>query len=256
MCSSIATGSRKTILADDQNAAASLYPLSGALPAAPSNLTVTASGHSNLLNWSDNADNEHAFEIQRASGGCNETFSGVATLPANLTTYTDNDYNAGLTGLYCYRVKALNRGGDSGFSNIAVNIPPDTHKSLISTNLITAEATISYAITIQNMASTSITGMTVGDTLPNNTTYVPNSAQANIAMDLSNFPTSAGPFTINGNSTVVISYTVQVDNSVQRGDLLVNTATIDSASLPQTTVMSTSIVDPFKIYLPLIRKDN
>lgn len=256
MCSTISSGGRKTILTDDQNAAASLYPLSGALPAAPSNLTVTISGNSNLLSWSDNASNEHAFEIQRASGDCNGTFSGVATVPANLTTYTDDDYSAGLTGLSCYRVKALNQGGDSGFSNMAANVPLDTHKYLISTNLITAGATISYAITVQNTSSTAITGMTVSDTLPGNTTYIPHSAQANIAMNLSDFPTSAGPFTLNGTSTVTISYTVQVDNSVQRGDLLINTATIDSDSWPQTSVTSTNLVDPLTAYLPLIQKNN
>ncbi len=121
MCPAISYGVRKTILTDDSNAAAALHPLSGVPPNAPSTLSVTPSGTSNLLSWTDNSNDELAFEIQRASDSCVGTFKGVATVPANTTTYTDDDYGVGLAGTYCYRVKALNRGGDSGFSNTALN---------------------------------------------------------------------------------------------------------------------------------------
>ena len=81
---------------------------------------ASASGNSSILNWTDNSSDELAFEIQRASGSCAGTFTGAATVPANTITYTDDDYGVGLSGTYCYRVKALNRGGDSGFSNTAL----------------------------------------------------------------------------------------------------------------------------------------
>ncbi|MBI4770095.1 MAG: S-layer homology domain-containing protein, partial [Chloroflexi bacterium] len=44
-----------------------------------------------------------------------------ATLPAGTTAYSDNDYGVGLpNGTYCYRVKAMNQGGDSAFSATAL----------------------------------------------------------------------------------------------------------------------------------------
>jgi hypothetical protein len=128
MCPYVNSGVRKTILTDDSNGAAALYTLSGTAPAAPSGLSATAAGTSNILTWTDNSSNELAFEIQRASGSCGGSFTGVATVPANTTNYTDNDYGVGLTGVYCYRVKALNRGGDSGFSNTDLNQCEDTYE--------------------------------------------------------------------------------------------------------------------------------
>jgi uncharacterized repeat protein (TIGR01451 family) len=258
MCPFVSAGVRKTILADDSNGAADIYSLSGSAPNPPSNLSATSTGSSNMLNWTDNSGDELAFEIQRASGSCAGSFIGAATLPANTTNYTDDDYGVGLIGDYCYRVKALNRGGDSGFSNTSLNNPLSVDKSLVSTNVVTAGAQITYTITVQNHDTQSVTNTVVSDDIPYQTSYVPNSAEANPAIvDLTDFPTSTLPFTVSGSSTVVITYVLQVSDTAQRGDVLTNTATVSVPTFVEAIQASSSnMVDPLKIYLPVIFKNN
>ncbi len=86
-------------------------------PAAPSSLTAKATGcNSILLNWVDKSVNETNFELRRATS-LYGTYSIVATLPANTTTFT----NSGLTKgrKYYYKVRAKNSVGYSAYSNTA-----------------------------------------------------------------------------------------------------------------------------------------
>ncbi len=92
-----------------------------ALPNAnPSNLSVSVVSHNQLrLTWNDNANNETGYEIQRgtASGG---PFVHVNSVGTNVNQYIDSGLNASTR--YYYRVRAVNLGGASGFSNVANNI--------------------------------------------------------------------------------------------------------------------------------------
>jgi len=86
-------------------------------PAAPSNLTAKATGcNSILLTWFDNSVNETNFDLRRSTS-LNGTYSTIATLPSNITTYT----NTGLTKgrKYYYKVRAINSSGNSAWSNIS-----------------------------------------------------------------------------------------------------------------------------------------
>lgn len=84
-------------------------------PAAPSNLRLTVNTSSRItLNWDDNSDDEDGFKIERKTGA-GGTFSQIATVEANKTGYTDKNLNASTT--YCYRVRAFNSAGNSGYSN-------------------------------------------------------------------------------------------------------------------------------------------
>jgi hypothetical protein len=86
-------------------------------PAAPTSLTTTASSSTQInLSWTDNSNNETSFKIERAPGGTS-TFSEIASVGANVTTYQ----NTGLTAStsYIYRVRALNTNGYSAYSNNA-----------------------------------------------------------------------------------------------------------------------------------------
>ena len=88
------------------------------LPAKPSNLTATAVSRTQInLSWKDNSNNEKNFAIERCRGASCTNFALIATVAANITSYS----NTGLTRntTYRYRVRAYNQAGYSDYSNIA-----------------------------------------------------------------------------------------------------------------------------------------
>lgn len=96
-----------------------LYPLQS-VPLRPSNLTATFSSNYLVnLHWQDIADNEDGFQIERRTG-VSGTWSPIATLGANSTSYTDTDLVSFST--YYYRVKAYNSQGSSSWSNEAITM--------------------------------------------------------------------------------------------------------------------------------------
>ena len=68
------------------------------------------------LDWMDNAGGTANFIIERKTGTTG-TYARIATTGPGITTYVDSTVAAGTT--YCYRVKASNARGDSGYSNEA-----------------------------------------------------------------------------------------------------------------------------------------
>ncbi|HTD68262.1 MAG TPA: PA14 domain-containing protein, partial [Candidatus Limnocylindria bacterium] len=83
-------------------------------PSAPSALAATALSSTSIrINWMDNANNETGFKIERKTGA-GGTYAQMATVGANVTTYTNVSLSAATT--YYYRVRATNMGGDSAFS--------------------------------------------------------------------------------------------------------------------------------------------
>ena len=91
-------------------------------PNAPSNLSGSAPSRSEInLLWTDNANNEDGFTLQRADGGVGQggqcgTFVTIQpSLPANTTGFNDTGLSA--NHWYCYRVRAFNGGGNSSWSN-------------------------------------------------------------------------------------------------------------------------------------------
>jgi Zn-dependent metalloprotease/transcriptional regulator CtsR len=85
-------------------------------PAAPSGLTATvvSSGRINLA-WTDNSTYEQGFKVERSTDG--QTFTEIATLGANVTTYA----SLGLAGstTYYYRVRAYDGPNLSAYTNVA-----------------------------------------------------------------------------------------------------------------------------------------
>jgi len=87
---------------------------------APSGLTATVVSASQIdLFWQDNSGNmEDGFEIERSTSPTTG-YSLLATVGANVTSYSDTTVAVGFT--YYYRVRAYNTVGDrSGWSNVAV----------------------------------------------------------------------------------------------------------------------------------------
>ena len=87
-----------------------------AAPSAPSGLSASGSSSSAIaLAWTDTAENETAFYVERSTDGV--TFAQIAATAANANSYTDSGLSPATT--YTYRVRAHNTGGDSAYSNAA-----------------------------------------------------------------------------------------------------------------------------------------
>jgi hypothetical protein len=85
-------------------------------PSAPTGLTANASGTSITLGWTDHADNEDGFHVERAQGS--GSFTVLPTTPGpNASGLIDSGLAAGTT--YRYRVQAFNQDGSSAYSNEA-----------------------------------------------------------------------------------------------------------------------------------------
>ena len=84
-------------------------------PAAPTDLGASAGKKKITLSWTDNANNEDGFKIERSSDG--SSFTQIATVGANAESYTNTGLASGST--YYYRVRAHNSVGDSAYSNTA-----------------------------------------------------------------------------------------------------------------------------------------
>ncbi|MCR4399964.1 MAG: fibronectin type III domain-containing protein [Syntrophomonadaceae bacterium] len=110
-------------------------------PAAPSGLTATAATTSQIdLRWTDNADNEAGFAIERRTGGGD--WVQVATTGPNAPVFSDTGLTPGTT--YSYRVRAYNAAGFSDYSNTASattlveppSAPTDLHAEAVSENRV------------------------------------------------------------------------------------------------------------------------
>lgn len=78
-----------------------------------------------VLSWTDNANNETGFAIERTTGNgiASPSWSVVASLPANAVSWTDKDLPPGQT--YAYRLRAFNASGFSGYAGpVSATIPP------------------------------------------------------------------------------------------------------------------------------------
>jgi N-acetylneuraminic acid mutarotase len=85
-------------------------------PAPPGGLTAAVQGGAVALSWLDRSASESQFVVaRRASAG--SAFEDVATVGADVTTYTDADVSPGVG--YEYRVRARSAIGDSAASNVA-----------------------------------------------------------------------------------------------------------------------------------------
>ncbi len=111
------------------------------------------------LNWSDNSSNESGFRIERKTGS-NGTYSQIATVTANVRSYTDSTISPGTT--YCYRVRAYNSTAESTNSNEACGTSAAQTFSLTLTKGGTGSGTASSSPSGINCGGTCVASYTSG----------------------------------------------------------------------------------------------
>jgi hypothetical protein len=120
---------------------------------APSNLTAATTdqqeGETNL-SWTDNSSNETGFTVERALAG--SSFTQIASLPANTTSYTDDGPSGGLPPEtnFQYRVRAVfSNGTYSSYSNVAsvTTLPPLPMPALTVTKVSNSNIALKWDIT-------------------------------------------------------------------------------------------------------------
>lgn len=86
-------------------------------PTAPSSLTLEAISLTRQITllWSDNAFNETSYVIERSTDGAIENWTPIASLGADVTTYTDADNSSACYTPYHFRIRAY-RSTDGVYS--------------------------------------------------------------------------------------------------------------------------------------------
>jgi hypothetical protein len=79
------------------------------------------------LSWTDNSTNEDSFHVERQDQG--GAFTEVASVPANVTTFTDSGLSA--VSFHLYRVRARNSAGNSPYTAVATAVTEDTPSSCV-----------------------------------------------------------------------------------------------------------------------------
>jgi len=125
-------------------------------PTAPSDLTATLDGTVPQVNlsWTDNADNETGFVVERSDNG--GAFAVIATLPGtDITSYSDT--NVAFGNIYEYQVAATNAVGQSGYSNTAAvdmtGTPPADPTNLAAEVLSATQVGLSWTDNATNETS-------------------------------------------------------------------------------------------------------
>lgn len=128
------------------------------IPTAPSNLSATAVGATQInLIWTDNAsdpNNEASFAIERATNSTFTTGLSTSTVRANSVAHVETGLAAGTT--YYFRVRAANAAGESANSNVvsettlAAATPPAAPSSLVATAVGNSQINLTWTDNASN----------------------------------------------------------------------------------------------------------
>ena len=139
-------------------------------PSTPDGLVASAFSATRIdLSWTDST-NENSFDVERCAGEDCSSFVKIAQTAANVLAYSDTTVAASTS--YSYRVRAVNTGGASGYSNtatIATPAPPPVpqlHVGDLEGAAVTSKNTwtASVTITVHDATHAIVAGTTVSGT--------------------------------------------------------------------------------------------
>lgn len=116
------------------------------IPNAPSNLVAATINKNLVLTWNDNSNNETGFKIYRSTTSAG-TFILIDSILANVTTYTNLNL---ASGNYCYKVKAYNSVGLSGYSNESCHNFVGIENDILPNNFLIYPQPLKESLTISN----------------------------------------------------------------------------------------------------------
>jgi mono/diheme cytochrome c family protein len=197
------------------------------IPSSPSNLTGTTISSSQVnLGWTDNANNETGFRIQRAGNSAFTTGLNSWTVGANVIALSDVTATANTA--YYYRVFATNGGADSAASNvITVTTPAPPPPAVIVPTAPTGLAATA--------ASSTQVNLTWADNSSNETGFrIERAANSGFTGTLSTFTVGAGIVAYSDTSAVASTtyyYRVFATNSAGSSTAS-NTASVTTPAPP------------------------
>lgn len=151
-------------------------------PAAPSNLSASLSGATSIrLTWTGNNSDGTVFLLERANRTTGAAFVQIARVNySRALSYDDNALSSGTE--YCYRVRANNESGNSGYSNISCATTtltaPTSPTRLTATAISSSQINLNWADISDNESGFEIERSTdgrnfskIGDAAGNTTGY-------------------------------------------------------------------------------------
>ncbi len=113
-------------------------------PTAPTGLILTPASSTEIdLSWTDTANNETGFKIERSTNGTN--FTQIASTVTNQTTYNDTALSPATQ--YWYRVRATNPSGDSAFATagpVTTPVPPNAPSNFVASQITSTSVHIAW----------------------------------------------------------------------------------------------------------------
>ncbi|MFA5104310.1 MAG: fibronectin type III domain-containing protein [Candidatus Margulisiibacteriota bacterium] len=150
------------------------------IPSAPTGLTATAvSAVQITIGWTDNANNEDGFKIERGPDG--NSWSYITTMPTNSVGYNSMGLTPHTT--YYFRVRSYNAAGNSGYSNTASATTSNRAPVLTSIGNKTTNETSTLTFTVSATDAD-------GDTVTYEATGLPTGAVFNTTTGIFNWTPS------------------------------------------------------------------
>jgi hypothetical protein len=252
-------------------------------PLGPTNLSgtgVTNNGGKFKINltWTDHANNETGFQVERSTSNAN--FAIIGTAAANASSFSDGTATAGVP--YYYRVAAFNTGGNSPYSNVLqTGVAPAAPSQLAANGISGSEIDLSWidnatnetALLVErstnNVSFAQIASLAAGSTsypntgLASGTTYYYRvraqssfgfSAYSNVANSTTIGPAAPSNLKATAVSTTQVNLT-WTDNSTNEGGFTVqrstdgtNYATVATMAANATTFGDTGLSRSTKYY--------